>query len=245
MTRTVRIAMWSGPRNLSTTMMRSFGARSDTACIDEPFYAAYLAATGLPHPMAEAVMAAGECDPLRVADALAGPAPRGAAICFQKHITKHLIGGFPRAWMASCRHAFLIRHPARVLHSYARKAERPSLHDLGFEEQARIFAAVNAAGPPAPVIDADDILSDPAGMLRALCAALDIPWTDAMLSWAPGPRPEDGVWAPHWYDAVWRSSGFGPPAGPLPDTPEDLRSVLEAALPIYARLAAGKLAPVS
>lgn len=233
--------MWSGPRNLSTAMMRSFGARADTSCIDEPFYAAYLAMTGLNHPMREEIIAAHPTDPRAIAHDMAeGAAP--TRIVYQKHMTHHMIAGVPRDWMARVVNAFLIRHPARVLASYARKMGEVSLEAIGFAQQAELFdyaAQFTAASPV--VVDSDDILRNPRGVLTALCAALGIPFDAAMLTWAPGPRPEDGVWAPHWYDAVWASTGFADPPGPLPTPPPELASVLARALPVYERLAAHKI----
>ncbi|MBN8607813.1 MAG: hypothetical protein J0L81_12930 [Caulobacterales bacterium] len=237
----VRIAMWSGPRNLSTAMMRSFGARADTSCIDEPFYAAYLAITGLDHPMRDEIIAAHPTDPYAIATEMAAGAP-ATPIVYQKHMTHHMIADVPRDWMAYVTNAFLVRHPARVLASYARKMDEVSLEAIGFAQQAELFdQAAQRAGHAPVVVDSDDILRDPRGVLMALCAALGIPFDAAMLHWAPGPRAEDGVWAPHWYDAVWQSTGFADPPGPLPTLPLELVAVLEQALPIYERLSAHKI----
>ncbi len=238
----MRIAMWSGPRNLSTAMMYSFGARGDCAVSDEPFYAAYLAATGLDHPMAEAVIAAGETDPARVAAACAGPIPGGRPLWYQKHMTLHMIDGFPRAFMRECANVFLIRHPARVVASYARKREHPSLDDIGFVQQARLFDAVaDQLGHAPPVIDSADILADPAGKLAALCAALGIAFTERMLHWPAGGHPDDGVWASHWYGAVHRSTGFAAAEGPPPDLDGAAARVVDAAMPHYQALRAHAL----
>lgn len=239
----VRIAMWSGPRNLSTAMMRSFGARGDTQCVDEPFYAAYLALTGVNHPMRDEILSAHPTDPDAIARELS-EGPLTAAVSYQKHMTHHMVAGLPRSWMTLVRNAFLIRHPARVLASYARKMEAVSLTAIGFAQQVELFDFVVGELGQAPiVVDSDDILRDAPGVLRELCARLEISYEPAMLSWAPGPRPEDGAWAPHWYDAVWRSTGFGKPPGPLPALAGEFAPILEAALPLYERLAAFKLAP--
>lgn len=238
----VRIAMWSGPRNLSTAMMRSFGARADTHCIDEPFYAAYLARTGLNHPMRAEILAAHEADPEVVARHLTEWTPP-KPIFFQKHMTHHMVAGMPREWMGRVRNAFLIRHPARVLASYARKMESVDLEAVGFPQQAELFdQAANLTGEAPAVIDADDLLRDPPRMLAALCAKLGITFDAAMLSWKPGPKPEDGAWAPHWYDAIWASAGFAAPRDDAPELPPPLARLSEQALPIYERLAAFKLA---
>ncbi len=237
----VRIAMWSGPRNLSTAMMRSFGARADTSCIDEPFYAAFLAMTGINHPMRDEIVAAHATDPRSIAmEMVDGAAP--TPIVYQKHMTHHMIAGMPREWIARVTNAFLIRHPARVLASYARKMDEVSLNAIGFTQQMELFdEAAQREGRAPAVVDSDDILRDPRGVLMALCATLGISFDPAMLNWAPGPRPEDGVWAPHWYDAVWASTGFADPPGPLPIPPSEFVPVLEQALPIYERLSAHKI----
>jgi len=236
--KTVRIAMWSGPRNLSTALMRSFGNRPDCAVVDEPFYAAYLEMTGLDHPMRAEILAHHESDWRKVDKALAGSAPDGRSLWYQKHMTHHMLAEIGRSFMRACRHAFLIRHPARVLSSYAAKREAIELEDIGFLQQEMLFdEAASMIGKAPPVVDADALLSEPARILRLLCEALEIPFSDRMLSWPPGPRSTDGVWAPHWYDAVNRSTGFGL-AKPVPllDEPH-LRRLEEQAMPIYERLA--------
>jgi len=240
---TVRIAMWSGPRNLSTAMMRSFGNREDCAVIDEPFYAAYLKLTGLNHPMREEILRHQENDWRKVAKTVAGPAPGGKAIFYQKHMTHHMLPEIGRDWMRACRHAFLIRHPARVLSSYAAKREPAELRDIGFLEQAELFdRAADIMGRAPPVLDAEAILSDPRHVLGMLCEALSIPFGAAMLVWPPGPRKSDGVWAAHWYDAVNRSTGFAPPREKPKISDPHLLRIQEQALPIYERLAAHSLA---
>ncbi len=232
----LRIAMWSGPRNLSTAMMRSFGARSDTVCVDEPFYAAYLKLTGLDHPMRADILARHEADPSVVAQTLS-EAPSDAPIFYQKQMTHHMVPGIPRGWMRHVENVFLVRHPARVLASYARKMETVSLEAIGFPQQADLYDhASEITGKPPLVIDSDDVLRNPATALTRLCARLGIEYEDTMLKWSPGPKPEDGAWSPHWYDAVFKSTGFGPPPGPVPDLPAELQAICDAAMPIYERL---------
>lgn len=234
----VRIAMWSGPRNLSTAMMRSFGNRPDTVVVDEPFYAAFLKLTGADHPMRDVVLRHHEQDWRKVAEELIGPAPEGKRVFYQKHMTHHMVPEIGRDWMASCRHAFLIRHPDRVLASYANKRERVTLADIGFLEQAELYdEAAALMGSPPPVVDSDRLLADPDGVLSQLCDALGIPFTDAMLRWPPGRRITDGIWASHWYDSVERSTGFAPPSARPVITDGALRDIAAEALPLYERLA--------
>lgn len=241
---TVHIAMWSGPRNLSTAMMRSFASRSDTFVSDEPFYGAYLALTGDPQPMAGRVVAAMDCDWQSVARALRGPAPDGSPVWYQKHMSHHMEGPVSIGDFPDTRHAFLIRDPRRVAASYAAKRTAIRPDHLGTARQRAYFETVaERLGHAPPVIDSADILADPAAMLRALCDALGIAWDAAMLGWPRGPHAYDGVWGSHWYDAVNASTGFGPPPGPLPDLDESYRAVAQSCLPDYEALARHRLLP--
>ena len=238
MSHPVRIAMWSGPRNLSTTLMRSFGARQGWACVDEPFYAAWLVAAGETHPMQGDILASQPTAAQEVASEMMAQLPEGIGHQYQKHMTHHMLEDFPLDWVTGCRHAFLIRHPARVIASYARKMESVGLEAIGFPQQARLFEQIRLrTGVSPPVVDSDRILEDPEGVLSRLCAALGISWDPAMLHWPSGARPEDGAWAPHWYDAVWASTGFGSPPGPLPRLESEHARILAGALEIYDRLA--------
>jgi hypothetical protein len=237
---TVRIAMWSGPRNISTAMMRSFENRGDCAVVDEPFYAAYLAATGLEHPMREAVLASQPQDWRAVAKGLAEDDP--APVFYQKHMTHHMLPGFGLDWMGACVNAFLIRDPAAVLASYVKARAEVTLEDIGVVRQRELFdREADRLGAAPPVVEGADVLADPRGTLVALCAALGVPFRAEMLAWPAGRRDTDGVWAPAWYAAVERSTGFEAPerrpAAPLTD---DLLRIAEAARPHYEALAQHK-----
>ena len=239
----VRIAMWSGPRNISTAMMRSFGARSDTAVVDEPFYAAYLAGSGSLHPMREAVLASQPNGWREVVAALLGPVPGGKPIFYQKLMTHHMLDDFGREWMRSMRNAFLIRDPAAVLASYALKRTEVGLADIGIVQQRELFEReAERRGSAPPVIEGTDVLADPAGTLKRLCDALGIAYSSAMLRWDPGRRATDGVWAPAWYESVERTTGFGaaPPASAI-RLPDALQRIADLAQPHYAVLAAHRL----
>lgn len=214
---TVRIAMWSGPRNISTAMMRSFSARTDTFVSDEPFYGAFLQATGARQPLAEETRAAMDCDWHSVLAAQSADAPDGSAIWYQKHMPHHMVGPLSIADMPGHRHAFLIRAPERVVASYAAKNDLRTPELLGYGRMRVYFETETARlGHPPPVIDADDVLADPPGLLAKLCAALAIDWTPEMLRWRSGPHAEDGVWGAHWYGKVNASTGFAPPPANLP-----------------------------
>jgi hypothetical protein len=231
---TIRVAMWSGPRNISTAMMRAFENRPDAVVVDEPFYAAYLAATGKAHPLRDKVLASQPQDWRVVARDLL--APRERPIFYQKHMTHHMLPGIDLDWMDACRNVFLVRAPEAVLASYAARRDEVALEDIGFVRQAELFDREAARlGRAPPVIDAADVLADPRGTLTALCAALAIPFREEMLVWPAGPRATDGAWAPAWYAAVERSTGFGPP-GATGDLDDTLKRIAEAARPYYERL---------
>jgi hypothetical protein len=236
-----RIAMWSGPRNLSTAMMRAFSSRPDCAVSDEPLYAAYLAATGITHPMNAEVLASQQQDPHQVAADLLGPVPGGKSVWYQKHMAHHMIEGFPLDWMDDVTNVFLLRSPERVLASYAQKREDVALRDIGFAEQAMLFDRVADRTGKAPVVvDSEDVRRDPRGTLAALCEAIDLDFTDAMLTWSKGQHPDDGVWAPHWYGAIFNTTSFAPPDDKVVQLPDHLRVIADEARPYYERMAGFK-----
>lgn len=224
----MRIAMWSGPRNLSTAMMYAFAARGDCAVWDEPFYAAYLKLTGLPHPMADRIIDAHDDDPMRVGAACAGPIPGDKPHFYMKHMAHHMIDGVPLDWADGCVHGHLIRHPARVIASYAAKRENPTLQDIGFIQQQSLFERLGGV-----VIDSHDIRADPGAMLQALCAEIGLNWTPGMLHWPAGGHGDDGIWGAHWYGSAHKSTGFAGGEGPLPDLGDRYQALCDAALPAY------------
>ena len=234
--------MWSGPRNLSTAMMYAFAARGDCAVVDEPFYGAYLNATGIDHPMRRQVIAAQNSDPSQVVAGLLGPIPQSQSLFYQKQMTLHMIPAFDRGFMRNLTNVFLIRHPARVVASYAKKRESPTLMDIGFVQQAELFDQVADWLGHAPlVIDSADIRANPRESLIKFCAALGISFTDQMLHWPAGPKSYDGIWASHWYGAVHKSTGFEDPEGPLPTLSPAFQSLADQAKPYFDRLSAYKL----
>ncbi len=241
-----RIAMWSGPRNLSTALMYSFAARGDCAVWDEPFYAAYLAATGIDHPMRQAVIDAGLQDAATVAAACLGPVPDEKPVFYQKHMTMHMVPEFDRTFLQGLTNVFLIRHPAHVVASYAKKREQPTLTDIGFVQQAALFDEVAQRQGHAPlVIDSRDIRESPEVALTALCRELGIRFTTAMLRWPAGPKPHDGIWAPHWYNAVHNSTGFEEAEAGLPELSAAEQALADTAQPYYDQLFAHKISIAS
>jgi hypothetical protein len=237
-----RIAMWSGPRNISTALMRSWGNRPDTAVWDEPFYAHYLLETGMQHPGAREVIEYHETDWRKVVEGVLGPVPQGKPIFYQKHMAHHMLPDIGRDWLDGVMHAFLIRHPREVLISLARVIPGPTLEETGLPQQWNIFREMKEKTKlEPPVIDARAVLENPARQLRLLCESLDVPFIDCMLSWPAGPRVTDGVWGKYWYDAVIQSTGFEPYRPSTQALPGHLAEVLSAAEKIYERLYAYRL----
>lgn len=228
--------MWSGPRNLSTAMMYAFGNRADFAIWDEPFYAPYLKATGLDHPMRDDILAAHEGEPNVVAQRCIDTIPAQKPHFYMKHMPHHMLDSFPLDWTKDCVNIHLIRHPARVIASYGAKRDAMTFDDIGFAQQSALYDEIGGL-----VIDSSDIRVDPEGMLRKLCNAIDLPFDPAMLSWKAGPRTDDGVWAAHWYNAVHQSTGFAGAEGPLPELDAAQEKMRHLAIPHYLKLAENRL----
>ncbi|QDU67744.1 HAD family hydrolase [Engelhardtia mirabilis] len=239
---TLRIAMWSGPRNISTALMRSFEARGDCAVVDEPLYAHYLDVTGLQHPGREQTLASQERDWRAVTDWLGGAVPGGKPVWYQKHMAHHLLPIVGRDWLDSLRHAFLVREPEAMLTSLIEVWPEPTLEDTGLPQQVELFERLTEeAGAIPAVVDSVELLRDPAGVLAQLCERLGLAYTERMLSWPAGPRSTDGVWAPHWYASVERSTGFAPVREKQARVPERLSGLLDRCRELYSRLAPHRL----
>ncbi len=238
----IRIATWSGPRNISTALMRSWDSRSDTVVCDEPFYAHFLKTTGRDHPGRQEVLVHHEADWKKVAAWLTGPIPDGKTVFYQKHMAHHFLPNMDGDWLDALSHVFLIRDPREMLTSLVKVIPHPTLEDTGLPQQRALFERLGKqqVGPP-PVLDARDVLENPRAMLAALCQRLEVPFQDAMLAWKPGRRPTDGVWAKYWYASVERSTGFHA-YQPKPDVvPSHLEDVYAEAQTLYEKLYAYRL----
>ena len=234
--------MWSGPRNISTALMRAWGNRPDTHVCDEPLYAHYLASTDLEHPGRAEVLASQERDWRKVVAELTGPVPGGKTIFYQKHMAHHLLPSIDRGWLDELTHAFLIRDPREMLLSLARVIAEPTLRDTGLPQQLEILQRVRTrTGRTPPIVDARDVLEDPARMLRLLCHGLGVEFLSSMLCWPPGPRSTDGVWAKHWYHNVERSTGFEPYRPREQELPGRLSALHRECLGYYRELARRRL----
>ncbi|MEJ7796218.1 MAG: HAD family hydrolase [Nocardioides sp.] len=237
----VRVAMWSGPRNISTALMRAWENRPDTVVVDEPFYAAFLARTGLDHPARDEVVASQPTEIDEVVDGLRAPLPDGVTVHYAKHMTHHLAPEQDLGWAREFRNVLLIRDPAEVVASYVKSRDACEPDDIGLLQQVAVLDQLTDVDQGPPVIDAADFLRAPEAHLHWLCDWLGIPFTDAMLAWPAGPRDSDGVWAPHWYDAVWASTGFAAYRPRQVDLDEHDASVARACRPAYERLRAVRL----
>jgi hypothetical protein len=229
------LAMWSGPRNISTAMMYSFGNRADCEAWDEPFYGFSLKAKGNDHPMRDEIIADMECDWDRLVTKCTTPSAK--PLLYQKHMTHHMLEGYDRSFILTLTNAFLIRDPAKVLASYTQKWAEVDLEAIGFVAQAEIFDMVaDQLGHAPPVVDSDDVLADPRGVLTRLCKACGIAFDEAMLAWPKGPKSFDGIWAAHWYNAAWASTGFSVQRAKQVVLPSELQRIADQAQPIYDRL---------
>jgi hypothetical protein len=241
MTEIVRVAMWSGPRNISTAMMRAFENRPDTVVVDEPLYAAYLARTGIGHPAREEVIASQPTDVEAAVAGLFAPLPGGRLVHYAKHMAHHVSRDMDLAWTLAARNVLLIRDPTEVVASYVRARETCEPEDIGILQQGWLLELWQARGVEVPILDAKDFLQDPEAHLRWLCDWLGIPFTPRMLAWPPGPRASDGVWAPHWYAAVWSSTGFQPWRPRNTNLSDHDVAVAEACRPVYEMLRARRV----
>ena len=232
---TIRINSWSGPRNISTALMRSFAQRADARAVDEPLYGHYLTTTGAPHPGREQLIEELEADATRVVkDLILGECDR--PVLFMKQMVHHLTADLDLGFLDHCVNLLLIRDPAEVISSLVNQLPEPTMRDVGLERQARLFRELQERGQEPPVIDARQLLLDPEHVLRQLCDRIGLEWDPAMLSWPAGRRQEDGPWARYWYDNVERSTGFAPYRRKDTSVPESSRELLERCRGLYAEL---------
>ena len=234
---TLRINCWSGPRNVSTALMRSFGQRFDSRVVDEPLYGHYLATAAPPHPRPPELLAQLETDAeIAIRDTILGPCDRPMLYC--KQMAHHLIENVPLGWLAECLNVLLIRDPVEVLSTIVRDFDQPTMRDVGFARQVQLLDELRAMGQEPPVIDARELLFDPAAVLEQLCDRVGIAYDPAMLHWPAGPRPEDGPWAPYWYANVHSLTGFAPYRPKTNPFPEQCRELLTECRPLYEQLLA-------
>jgi len=238
------LAMWSGPRTISTALMRSWENRDDCIVWDEPLYGYYLNATGIQHPGATEIIATQGSDADGITARCIGDIPQGKLIYYQKHMTLHLLPQLNHNWLNSLVNCFLIREPEAVIASYSAVRSDATLNDIGFTQQANLFDEVRTMTGKIPlVIDSREFLLDPETMLRAICDRLGIDFTPKMLSWPKGKRDSDGVWAKYWYDSVWNSTGFAPYREKTYKLCEKDQRIAAEARPYYEKLYRYRLQP--
>jgi len=239
-----RIAMWSGPRNISTAMMRSWGSRSDTFVCDEPLYAHYLKATRLPHPGIDEVIAAQESDWQKVVEWLTGPTPENRPVFYQKHMTHHMLPTIGRDWLDHVTNAFLIRDPRDMIISLAKVLPEVRIEDTGLPQQLAIFQKVcDRQGSIPAIIDARDVQNQPEILMPKLCESLGMAFDPAMLAWPPGKRATDGVWAKYWYANVEKTTRFEPYQSKNDLVPHECQAILDECLAIYEQMAKHRIQP--
>lgn len=230
---TTRIAIWSGPRNVSTALMYSFANRPDTVVVDEPLFGAFLHQTGVARPSREEALAAMSTNAQTVLQGLL--APQAAPVHMAKHMANHL-EVLPLDAVRAFSNVILTRHPAAVIASYTKNIAAPTMLDLAYAHQVKLLQYLQANQLPVVVIDSDQLRKHPREALTALCKAVEIPFQPQMLRWPAGPRPEDGVWAKYWYANVHKSTGFAPYKPQRPEVSEALQPLLRQCLPLYKTL---------
>ncbi len=233
----LRLAVWSGPRNISTALMRSWGNRPDTLVIDEPFYAYYLSKVNTDHPGRDEVIQHHETDPGKVIESLLAPLPNGKNIYYQKHMNKHMIPGTDMSWTERVTNCFLIREPKDMITSFIKIVPELNLDEFGLLEQVELFKRLKKSTGTTPiVIDSKDILMNPQDILHKWCDALGIVFVDEMLSWELGIRDTDGIWAKYWYDNAAKSTGFAPYKPKHEEVPPQWQDLLKQCEELYEEL---------
>lgn len=231
-----RITLWSGPRNISTTLMYSLAQRSDTKVYDEPLYGYYLKnnpSAKAYHPGAEEIINTMETSGERAVDMMLTEASK--PVLFFKNMTHHL-PGLDYGFLKNMVNIILTRHPEEMLLSYAKVIANPQLHDVGYKLHVEVLRYLQSHNIPVIVLDAKKVLLNPEEQMQKLCAFIGIPFEEAMLHWPAGARPEDGCWAKYWYANVHNSTGFLPYQPKTERFPEQLRPLLEECMPFYNEL---------
>ncbi len=215
--------------------MRSFAQRSDTRAYDEPLYGHYLFTTRAPHPGLDELIEVLETDAGAVIrELILGPCDRD--VMFFKQMVHHLTPDLDLGFLDQCVNVLLIRDPAEVIASLVNQLPQPTMRDVGVERQLALFRDLRSRGQDPPVLDSRQLLLDPEPVLKELCSRVGIAWDPAMLSWPPGPHPEDGIWAKYWYDNLHTSTGFQPYRERSRQVPDHCRELLAECRAHYEEL---------
>lgn len=230
-----RICLWSGPRNISTTLMYSFAQRSDTMVYDEPLYAYYLNNTNAReyHPGSEDVLVSMENDGNKVIEMIMGEHKK--PVVFFKNMTHHLLN-LNRSFMKDVINIILTRDPVEMLPSFAKVIDNPTITDVGYALHIELVDYFHKMNINPLVLDSKKILLNPKKVLSRLCNIVDIPFDENMLAWKSGARPEDGVWAKYWYGNIHKSVGFMEYKAKTEPFPDKLKPLLESCMPFYEQL---------
>ena len=238
----IRIAMWSGPRCISTAMMRSFENRNDTVVVDEPFYAHYLTMVGIEHPMRNEIINNYECNSENIISYLTGQVPGQKDIWYQKHMAHHVPLEMDISWIKQVANCFLIRNPKEVILSFQKQFPIKSVEQLGYNQLFKLFNFhVKNLGFIPPIIDSRDVLENPEEILSKLCDKIGITFSKHMLSWPSGGRDSDGIWGKYWYKNVEQSTGFQRYNSVDIKLPNNLEDIYKECLHIYEELHSNRI----
>ena len=202
------VACWSGPRNISTALMRSWSSRKDTFVTDEPFYAYYLKETKLKHPLYKEIIDKYSSNYDEVVNYLINRIPKDKKIWYQKHMAHHIFSFNNIEWINNCENCILLRHPKEVISSYSKKNKLNSVEELGYPQQYEIIKYLKKINKSYVIIDSSELLKNPEKVLSNWCMKINIKFDKSMLRWEKGNYDSDGIWWKSWYDNVIKTTGF-------------------------------------
>ena len=226
--------MWSGPRNISTALLRSFSNRDDTFVYDEPFYSYYLKETGFDHPMRDEII---DFYPTSENEVIKTILKDKKGIYYQKHMTHHILDKTNLEWLEKGTNCFLIRHPSKVINSYIKKNKLYSITDIGFDQMFRLFNYIKKnLSKNIIIINADTLLENPEVCIRKLCMNLNIDFSTKMMKWPKGITKDFGIWHTHWYHNIIHSTEFTPPTNLIVNVPNEYEKIYKESLAIYEHM---------
>ena len=232
----MRIACWSGPRNISTALMRSWSSRNDSFVSDEPFYAYYLKEQQLKHPMYKEIIKYYPNTYDDVVTSLTSEIPNDKERWYQKHMAHHLIDLNNISWIKNFENCILIRHPKDVINSYIKKNTLNHVDELGYPQQYKIMRYLDSVGKNFIVIDSNILLNNPEKILSQWCSSMNLEFDISMLRWEKGNHPQDGIWWKHWYDNVITTTHFQKFSSNKYELNKKYKSIYDEALDYYNKL---------
>ena len=232
----MKIACWSGPRNISTALMRSWSSRNDSFISDEPFYAYYLRKQQLKHPMYKEIIEYYPNKYDEVVKNLISTIPNNKKHWYQKHMAHHLNDFNDIDWIKNFENCILIRHPKDVINSYIKKNTLSYVDELGYPQQYKIMKYLTSIGKKFIVIDSNILLNNPEKILSKWCSSINLEFDISMLKWQKGNHPQDGIWWKHWYDNVITTTHFQKFSANQSQLNEKYQSIYDEALDYYNKL---------